>query len=251
MAVRASLGASRGRLVAGAARREPRARRSRRRARLGARLRRARAARRASARATCRAFKEIAVYPPVLAFTRGRFARVDARVRLDHGAQARAARRRARVRRRRAARARAASAARRATRSVVVQVALALVLVVSAVLMIRTFQALRDVDPGFVGPGDDSNRADLDSDSRIGRPERNSRACSARSSTAIAALPGVASAGFASALPMEGADRSNAPVVDRRPAADGRRDAAAAPDASSYRPATSKPWARGSSRDAT
>ena len=35
---------------------------------------------------------------------------------------------------------------------VVVQVALALVLVVSAVLMIRTFQALRDVDPGFAEP---------------------------------------------------------------------------------------------------
>ena len=54
--------------------------------------------------------------------------------------------------RRGAARARAASATRRATRLVVVQVALALVLVVSAVLMIRTFQALRDVDPGFAEP---------------------------------------------------------------------------------------------------
>jgi cell division protein FtsX len=44
-----------------------------------------------------------------------------------------------------------ASRERHATRSalVVVQVALALVLVVSAALMIRTFQALRDVDPGF------------------------------------------------------------------------------------------------------
>src|SRR5687768_8427830 len=45
-----------------------------------------------------------------------------------------------------------ASRQRSATRNglVVVQVALALVLVVSAVLMVRTFQALRDVRPGFV-----------------------------------------------------------------------------------------------------
>ena len=43
---------------------------------------------------------------------------------------------------------------RSATRSalVVAQVALALVLTVSAALMIRTFQALRDVDPGFTDP---------------------------------------------------------------------------------------------------
>jgi hypothetical protein len=45
-----------------------------------------------------------------------------------------------------------ASRERNATRNalVVVQVALALVLVVGATLMTRTFQALRDVHPGFV-----------------------------------------------------------------------------------------------------
>ena len=36
---------------------------------------------------------------------------------------------------------------------VVVQVALALVLLVGSGLMIRTFQALRHVDPGFTNPG--------------------------------------------------------------------------------------------------
>src|SRR5690606_12358736 len=52
------------------------------------------------------------------------------------------------------ARGASASRERSATRSVlvVVPVALALVLVVSAGLMIRTFQAMRDVDPGFSDP---------------------------------------------------------------------------------------------------
>src|SRR4029453_17242159 len=51
-------------------------------------------------------------------------------------------------------RASTASRERSAARSalVIVQVALALVLVVSAALMIRTFQALRDIDPGFSDP---------------------------------------------------------------------------------------------------
>ncbi len=48
---------------------------------------------------------------------------------------------------------RTASASRERNRSrnilVVAQVAMALVLLVSAVLMIRTFQQLRNVDPGF------------------------------------------------------------------------------------------------------
>ncbi len=91
------------------------------------------------------------------------------------------------------ARGSSASRERSATRNtlVVVQVALAVVLVVSAALMIRTFQALRDVDPGFCGSGDDSNREDLDS----------ARACLADQAQItriqremldnIAALPGV------------------------------------------------------------
>ena len=46
---------------------------------------------------------------------------------------------------------------------VVVQVALALVLLVSSGLMIRTFQALRHVDPGFSGAAGRADAAHLDS----------------------------------------------------------------------------------------
>ena len=100
------------------------------------------------------------------------------------------------------------------------QVALALVLVVSAALMIRTFQALRDVDPGFRGPGDDPNGADLDSE----RPASATREQYTRMQheilDKIAALPGVASAGFASRC------RWKAPPFIQRADRDRRPDAA-------------------------
>src|SRR6185503_500255 len=78
---------------------------------------------------------------------RGRLPRVDGGLRIHHGAEARDARGRGRPRRvARRERARARNTL------VVVQVALALVLVVSALLMIRTFAALRSVDAGFADP---------------------------------------------------------------------------------------------------
>jgi putative ABC transport system permease protein len=103
-----------------------------------------------------------------------------------------------------AARGSTASRDRSATRNglVVVQVALALVLVVSAALMIRTFEKLHDIDPGFSQPATIQT-------ARIWIP--NVLATDPRTYTRIqheildkiAALPGVASAGFAGALPME------------------------------------------------
>ena len=97
-----------------------------------------------------------------------------------------------------------ASRERSATRNglVVVQVALALVLVVSAALMIRTFEKLRDVDPGFSEPATIQT-------ARIWIPNALARDPAAYTRMQheildkIAALPGVASAGFASTLPME------------------------------------------------
>ena len=88
---------------------------------------------------------------------------------------------------------------------VIGQLAMALVLLVSAGLMIRTFQALRTVDPGFA----DARHLQL---MRIGIPaslineaERVMRTQN-EILNKVAAIPGVQSAGFASEMPMEGFD---------------------------------------------
>jgi predicted permease len=98
-----------------------------------------------------------------------------------------------------------ASRERSATRSVLVvmQVALALVLVVSAVLMMRTFQALRDVRPGFVEAGAIQTVRTWVPNALQRDPVQYTR-MQHDVLDAIAALPGVASAGYTSVLPMEG-----------------------------------------------
>src|SRR5262245_46817853 len=96
---------------------------------------------------------------------------------------------------------------------VVVQVALALALVVSAALMIRTFQELRDVDPGFAEPTTVQTARIWLPTSLLGEPEQYTRT-QHEMLDRIAALPGVESVGFASALPMEGpAFAGSAPIV--------------------------------------
>jgi predicted permease len=85
---------------------------------------------------------------------------------------------------------------------VVAQVAMALVLLVSAVLMIRTFEQLRHVDPGF------SDAAHLET-MRIAIPATLIRdpVMATRIQNSIvdklAAIPGVSSVGFASAMPLQ------------------------------------------------
>jgi predicted permease len=106
-----------------------------------------------------------------------------------------------------------ASRERNATRSalVVVQVALALVLVVSAGLMIRSFQALRDIDPGF------SDAATIQTATIWAGGWPNVDPADALQWTRtqheivdrIAALPGVTSAGFVNGLPIAHPGNSN------------------------------------------
>lgn len=85
---------------------------------------------------------------------------------------------------------------------VVMQIALALVLLISSGLMIRTFQELRHVDPGFAHAEEIETLrifippAVVPESARLGRVENDI-------ADKLAAIPGVTSVGFASALPMD------------------------------------------------
>jgi predicted permease len=86
---------------------------------------------------------------------------------------------------------------------VVVQVALALVLLICSGLMIRTFRALTNVNPGFVGPAALQTfrisivSAQAKEDEKVVRMEEEI-------SRRLAAIPGVTSVGISSKLPMTG-----------------------------------------------
>ncbi|MGA3238107.1 MAG: ABC transporter permease [Bryobacteraceae bacterium] len=104
---------------------------------------------------------------------------------------------------------RAASVSRERHRArnllVVAQVAMALVLLVSAGLMIRTFQALRTVEPGFTHAEHlQTTRISIPS-SLVAEPQRVIRVQNDILDR-LAAIPGVTSVGFASEMPMEGFD---------------------------------------------
>jgi len=94
---------------------------------------------------------------------------------------------------------------RHRTRNLLVlgQVAMALVLLVSAGLMIRTFQELRTVEPGFT----DAQHLQLMRisipNSLVAEPERVTRIQN-EIAERLRAIPGVQSVGFASEMPMEG-----------------------------------------------
>ncbi|MDF1505954.1 ABC transporter permease, partial [Roseisolibacter sp. H3M3-2] len=111
--------------------------------------------------------------------------------------------------------------ARRRTRDalVVAEVALALVLLVVSGLMVRTFVALRQVDPGFARPetvqtfrvavpGDGAEPAAV---------ARTHREIAAR----IARVPGVTAVGMASHVTMDGEDNTNPVYVEGEPVAAG------------------------------
>jgi putative ABC transport system permease protein len=93
---------------------------------------------------------------------------------------------------------------------VVVQVALALVLLVSSGLMIRTFQALRHVDPGFTNPSQVQTVRIFIPDSQVKEPERVIR-MEQEIATRIASIPGVSQVAMTTAVPMSG-DNSNDPI---------------------------------------
>jgi predicted permease len=85
------------------------------------------------------------------------------------------------------------------------QVAMAVVLLVSAGLMIRTFRALRTVDPGFTGAQHLQLMRISIPNSLVAEPERVTRIQN-EIADKLQAIPGVKSAGFVSEMPMEGFD---------------------------------------------
>jgi predicted permease len=86
---------------------------------------------------------------------------------------------------------------------VIAQVALALVLLVSSGLMIRTFQALRDVHPGFSRPGEVQTLRLSIPDSQVKEPPAVARMHQAILDK-MAAVPGVSSVAVASTVTMTG-----------------------------------------------
>jgi predicted permease len=105
---------------------------------------------------------------------------------------------------------------------VVVQVALALVLLICSGLMIRTFRALMHVPPGFVGADavqtfrfyvPEAQIPDTE-DERVVRMEEEIL-------NKLAAIPGVSSVGFSSSLPMDGEDSNDLLFAQDRSYAEG------------------------------
>jgi predicted permease len=86
---------------------------------------------------------------------------------------------------------------------VTLQVALALVLLICSGLMIRTFRVLLHINPGFVRPAELQTfrisipDSDVPDDANVPRMEQQIQ-------DKLAAIPGVSSVGFSSAVPMDG-----------------------------------------------
>ena len=102
---------------------------------------------------------------------------------------------------------RAVSASRERHRArnvlVVVQLAIALVLLVSAGLMIRTFESIRIAEPGFTQPEQLQIFRVFVSAGFVADPEQTTQ-FENDIQDALASIPGVTSAAFVSAMPMEG-----------------------------------------------
>ncbi len=113
-----------------------------------------------------------------------------------------------------AARGASAGRDRQRTRNalVVIQVALAVVLLVSSGLMIRTFGALQRVDPGFTGVATLQTARLWFPAQRFRDPEQVTR-LQQEIVEKLAALPAVRAAGFASAVPMETGRASTTPLA--------------------------------------
>jgi predicted permease len=102
---------------------------------------------------------------------------------------------------------------------VVIQVALAVILLISSGLMIRTFMALTRVNPGFVAPAQlQTFRVDIP-DTQVKEPERVMRV-EEDILHKIEAVPGVTSAALSMSVPMDGNEWGDSLLLKDRTFAD-------------------------------
>ncbi len=104
---------------------------------------------------------------------------------------------------------------------VIVQVALAVVLLISSGLMIRTFRALAHVEPGFIGPAGVQTFRLTIPEAEVKDPERVVR-MQDEISQKIAAIPGVSSVGLCSTIPMDGFGSFDPVFAQDRPLIEGQ-----------------------------
>jgi predicted permease len=102
----------------------------------------------------------------------------------------------------------------------VAQIAMALVLLVLSGLMIRTFVALQQVSPGFVGPEQVQTFRVAIPDEIIADNRQFARAHE-QIAARLAQVPGVTSVGLSSHITMDGEDNANPVFVEHVPVADG------------------------------
>ncbi|MFL6353216.1 MAG: ABC transporter permease [Bryobacteraceae bacterium] len=104
---------------------------------------------------------------------------------------------------------------------VVVQVALALVLLISSGLMIRTFQALKHVQPGFTAPEEILTFRVYIPDAQVPEPDRAARMYGEMVQK-VAAVPGVQSVGLSNSITMDGETDNDPIFAEDRPGSEGR-----------------------------
>jgi predicted permease len=104
---------------------------------------------------------------------------------------------------------------------VVGEIALAVVLLVASGLMIRTFQAMRHVDPGFVRPEQVVTMRVSIPESLIKDPEQTARTHEAIAHR-LEQMPGVTSVGLTSSVAMDGYDSNDPIFVEDFPGPPGR-----------------------------
>jgi putative ABC transport system permease protein len=104
---------------------------------------------------------------------------------------------------------------------VVLQVALAAILLIGSGLMIRTFLALRHVQPGFTSPRELQTLAVFIPEAQVKEPERVVR-MQQEILRKISSIPGVSSAAFANSVPADRNDSTDLLYAEDRTYAEGR-----------------------------